>query len=51
MPPRNNIEAFRDEIAARRITREPLDQTLLFLNELIVADSGTAISLRTLGDS
>ena len=48
MPPRTNFEAYRDEIYFRRETREPIDRTLLFLNDLIVADGGTAIGFRTL---
>lgn len=53
MPPRINLEAFRDEMFSRRITREPLDQTLdqtflFFLDESIVARGGGLIGLRTL---
>ncbi len=48
MPPRSQIEAFRDAIESRRLAGESVTQVLAFLNEEIRANGGTAVSLRSL---
>lgn len=48
MPPRININDFRDEIEARRQSRESVTQILSFLNNAIIARGGSAISINTL---
>ena len=48
MPPRTDLEPYRELLTERRRLREPIRETLVFLNELIAINGGRSDGLRTL---
>src|SRR4051812_38772099 len=47
MPPRRQIEAFREAIEMRKNEGHSNDQIYAFLNEALVANGGSTVSFRT----